>query len=1026
MNGLGRKNYNNNSKEPSILTPETLGVVLILFATLCLVCLITRGAVFSLPGQWVNFFLFGCFGKFAYLVLLWAIIEGVVLIAGKKVGFSVKKKVLLTLSFVILAILSHIISMTGFDGGYGDYLAKSYLMAENGGLTASAGGVIVGIVAFGFSELLTDVGSYVVLGICLIVSVFFLVRDFLYNRDNAEKIRGSFRSSFVKEEQEKQKDVDLDVKVEGVRDYPNLGVDVNASLPTDNAKTGKQRLFINNPNDFAFLSKREIAKDEGAKLKVDVTGNGLGVVSQEKVTEFKVNELTSSDYKSKLDYIKTPPVIDLEKINSKSYSNTYSYNSESAISPDGNTTISDYINKREENAIEPDNIPHLEHDGGRIDADDAKYRAEMFGNRYADIVEVESVAEEEEPIEEFREVDFTQNQVDDSFDILQTESASPFIDQTESSVEIEEEIEENAISEQPKQSEILGSDRVRNILFGKEEDTKEVAEAVKDASNGDGVGFTSRVSADDNLGARRRISFEQPIEQPAQPKEEENPQKPKPPINRKYFRPPLDLLETYRLSVDAPQENHQERMAIIERTLEEFKIKVTPQGYVQGPSITRYEVTMPAGIPISKVLSCADNLQMRLAVREGVRIEAPIPGKDMVGIEVANKSRTTVGLKELLEGMAKNSSNGGLVFAVGKDVVGNVISDDLAKGPHYLIAGATGSGKSICLHVILCSLLMRYSPEELKIVLVDPKQSEFIKYEHLPHLLIDEIISDSKRAITLLQWAYEETTRRNEMFAETGGMVSNIDEYNSQIASDTVPKLPRIVFFIDELADLMESQKREMEEKIRRIAAKSRSAGIHLVLATQRPSVDVITGTIKNNLPSRIALKLMGFNDSQTIINRGGAEKLLGNGDMLYQNSKMSDPERYQGAYIANREIMNIVNYIKENNKAYFDDGVSEYLENNTKEHKEDFSQNDDSGDNGSEENNELFLQALRLAVTTQTISISQLQRRFQIGWARAGSLIDKMESLGYISPNEGSKARRVFLTKEGYEEKYGKSPDAF
>ena len=261
------------------------------------------------------------------------------------------------------------------------------------------------------------------------------------------------------------------------------------------------------------------------------------------------------------------------------------------------------------------------------------------------------------------------------------------------------------------------------------------------------------------------------------------------------------------------------------------------------------------------------------------------------------------------------------------------------------------------------------------------------------------------------------------MFAETAGMVSNIDEYNAQIANETTPKLPRIVFFIDELADRMEAQKKELEEKISRIAAKSRSAGIHLVLATQRPSVDVITGTIKNNLPSRIALKLMGFTDSQTILNKGGAEKLLGNGDMLYQNSKMSDAERYQGAFITNREIMNVVNYIKENNKSYFDDDIVSYLEENSKESQEEpVSGGDESGAN--EKNDELFLQALWLAVSTKTISISQLQRRFQIGYARAGGLVDKMERMKFVSGNEGSKARRVLLDKEGYESRFGPAPD--
>jgi S-DNA-T family DNA segregation ATPase FtsK/SpoIIIE len=434
---------------------------------------------------------------------------------------------------------------------------------------------------------------------------------------------------------------------------------------------------------------------------------------------------------------------------------------------------------------------------------------------------------------------------------------------------------------------------------------------------------------------------------------------------------------------------------------------------------------MPAGISVKNVLKYDDDLKMRLAAKDGVRIEAPIPGKNLVGIEVANSVKVTVGLKEVMEGLAgKNTKPTALMFAIGKDIVGNSISYDLAKGPHYLIAGATGSGKSVALHVMIVSMLMRYSPEELKLVLVDPKSVEFRKYEHIPHLLVDEIITEPKRALTLLQWAYDETNRRNEMFTECGGMISNIDDYNTQIANDKIAKLPRIVFVIDELADLMEACKKDLEEKIRRIAAKSRSAGIHLVLATQRPSVDVITGTIKANLPSRIALKVMNFADSQTILGGAGAEKLLGNGDMLYKDSSMADYERYQGAYISGREVTNIVNYIKEKNTAYFDDGVKEFLESQTNpKQEESFSENGGGEETG--EMNELMLRALWLAVNTQSVSISSLQRRFQIGYARAGGLVDKMEQMGFVSANEGSKARRVLLSKEEFLSRFGPIDEA-
>ena len=520
------------------------------------------------------------------------------------------------------------------------------------------------------------------------------------------------------------------------------------------------------------------------------------------------------------------------------------------------------------------------------------------------------------------------------------------------------------------------------------------------------------------------MGFVAPEPEPESQPEPEKPKKPEPPINREYFRPPFDLLEKYERSVDTPTENHQENMEIIKQTLADFHINAEPQSFVQGPAITRYEITMPAGISVKKVLNYDDDLRMRLASKEGVRIEAPIPGKNLVGIEVANKHPEMVGLREVMELASQEgkAKPGSLMFALGKDIVGKPITDNLAKGPHYLVAGATGSGKSVCLNTMLVSLIMRYSPEELRLFLVDPKGVEFAAYEHLPHLMIDEIITSPQKAIEMLKWAYDEMQRRFQTFRDCEAFVVDIDGYNSQVASDTVPKMPRIVIIIDELADLMQTCKKDLEARICAIAQKARSAGIHLVLATQRPSVDVITGTIKANLPSRIAFKVMNFADSQTILSEAGAEKLLGNGDMLYKNAQMPSVARYQGAFIHTREVNNVVSYIKEHNAAYFDDELQEYLEKAANPQPEPSSISEGPGEGGIE-TNDIFLRALWFAVNSGTISISSMQRRFGIGFSKAGGIMDKMDRMGFVSPNEGSKARRVLLTREEYEEKFGAAP---
>jgi len=320
---------------------------------------------------------------------------------------------------------------------------------------------------------------------------------------------------------------------------------------------------------------------------------------------------------------------------------------------------------------------------------------------------------------------------------------------------------------------------------------------------------------------------------------------------------------------------------------------------------------------------------------------------------------------------------------------------------------------------------MQYSPEELRLILVDPKGNEFIPYQHIPHLMIDEIITQPKKALAALAWAQEEMEKRYKLLAAMGG-VRDIDAYNQKI-DDKTPRMPRIVFVVDELSNLMETCKREMEARILSIAQKARAVGIHMVLATQRPSVDIITGTIKGNLPSRIALKVTSFADSSTILGQGGAEKLLGHGDMLYKNSSMGETERYQGAWITDDEIYAVVDYIKDRNKAYFDDEMSEFLEREMHAGEEPAptasSQGGESG--GKDEVDTFFLQALAHGIANNGISISMIQRRFQVGYPKAGGVVDKMERMGLVSGNEGTKMRRMLITREQFTERFGISPDA-
>ena len=439
---------------------------------------------------------------------------------------------------------------------------------------------------------------------------------------------------------------------------------------------------------------------------------------------------------------------------------------------------------------------------------------------------------------------------------------------------------------------------------------------------------------------------------------------------------------------------------------------------MHGPTVTRYELSLPAGVSVKKVPNHADDIAMRLESENGVRIEAPIPGKNLVGIEVPNKVKTMVGLRDILESESfRKNKSGALTFALGKNLVGEAYTDNLAKGPHYLVAGATGMGKSVCLNSMIISLIMKYSPEELRLILIDPKQVEFTIYNHLPHLMIDEIITNAQKAIATLQWAVDEMENRYSTFRENE--VRDIDEYNETIASETVAKIPKLVIIVDEVADLMQYNKRDLEAKIMSLSAKARAAGIHLVLATQRPSVDVITGVIKANLPSRIAFRVSNSMDSITILSEGGAEKLLGNGDMLYKNAQMPKCERIQGSFISMPEVKSVVTYIKEHNEAYFNDAAASAIEKAISPQAEETEADD--GDNERDlSEDKLFVDALRHVINSGSASISMLQRRFSVGYSKAGALVDKMDRLGYISPFDGSRARQVLITKDEFEEKYG------
>ena len=466
-----------------------------------------------------------------------------------------------------------------------------------------------------------------------------------------------------------------------------------------------------------------------------------------------------------------------------------------------------------------------------------------------------------------------------------------------------------------------------------------------------------------------------------------------------YTYPDTALLDRIPSKGNFSKDEVLEKGKIIENTMKNFGIDSKVVAINRGPVITSYELKPAPGIKLSRIVGLSDNIAMALASSD-LRIEAPIPGKTVVGIEVPNKDKDSVALKELIESQEFKNSKSDIPLTLGKDVEGNILISGMEDMPHLLIAGATGSGKSVCINSIITSVIYKSSPKDVKLMLIDPKVVELSVYNGIPHLLID-VVTNPKKAAFALNWAVDEMEKRYEAFAENH--VRDLKGYNKKMMAEGKEdeKLPKILIIVDELADLMMVASKEIEEYIARLAQKARAAGMHLILATQRPSVDVITGTIKANVPSRIAFAVASSVDSRTILDMGGAEKLLGKGDMLFYPSKYPKPKRIQGAFISDEEVERLVDFVKSNNE------IKNKVESKIEQAIEDKKVNIDN------EKDPLFKEAVELVVNDEQASISYIQRKLKVGYSRAGRIVDQMEEMGIIGPHEGSKPRKLLKTKE-------------
>ena len=485
--------------------------------------------------------------------------------------------------------------------------------------------------------------------------------------------------------------------------------------------------------------------------------------------------------------------------------------------------------------------------------------------------------------------------------------------------------------------------------------------------------------------------------------------------NREYVFPPVSLLKSLKGKAGVNNEVSVRETAMkLKSTLESFGVNVTVTGYSCGPSVTRYELQPEQGVKVNKIVGLADDIKLNLAAAD-IRIEAPIPGKAAIGIEVPNKESAPVYFRELLESDNFKNFNSNIAFAVGKDISGQVVVTDIAKMPHLLVAGATGSGKSVCINTLIMSIIYKAKPEDVKMIMIDPKQVELSIYNGIPHMLIP-VVTDPKKAAGALNWAVMEMTNRYQLFAQYN--VRNLQGYNEKVKAVTgaeegneeMKKLPQIILIVDELADLMMVAHHEVEDAIVRLSQLARAAGIHLVIATQRPSVDVITGLIKANVPSRIAMTVSSGVDSRTILDMNGAEKLLGKGDMLFYPTGYPKPVRVQGAFLSDEEIANVVDFLKsKNGETAYDDKISQEIAST--------GAGGAVGSSGAEPDvDEYFVDAGKFIIGKDKASIGMLQRVYKIGFNRAARIMDQLSDAGVVGPEEGTKPRKVLMTLEEFE----------
>lgn len=982
---LSKKNKKNSNKN----IKKIFGWSLLAISTFVFLFSVTK----LLP--FLQYFFLGCFGVFVYPLCLLGFILSLALLNNKKYVMPKKYAIFLSLSLLVFLSIIQLIILGSPKGlSYGEFVGLNYTKQ------ITAGGIIFGFIPSTMAYLMGLPATYIILSIGLLTFIAFFIEAVLSLRKTSQQ----------------QEPIKLNIKEE----ERELSENPRTIFPIRKEKESQEQKQV-----FNVMFDGNIEQEEKRELTAREKLGLVGGMYKPPVPDppIHVNLPPEEEAKGKIpnnmsirEYLLTPPTVDMEKFRqqaSRPLRQMPVYNNTTASSTSVNVSeINNNINSlKNQDNIQPatkdinininyDNYNQFDR-GGNL----PEVKPEELTNEAEDIIRSVVMQEKME---------------------MEEEIASSIAPMIEPVIQPQSEIQEEEISDK----EFINFDDLDEISddITVEEKEESAPEISRDNFNRDisrDRGFSRDLSRDrgfyrENLQSKEENKIEQRRENPMDEMErrkrfvslDEETKKPEKIVPYKYNRPSLDLLTTVSddpatFNADMPLK----RIAL-ENALENFGIPAKVQNVVVGPTVTRYEIEMPEGISVKKILSLDADIAYALSANGQIRIEAPIPGRSMVGIEVPNTKVAKVSIKDVLQSKEFTLSPSPLTFALGKDITGNVKVCNLQKMPHLLVAGTTGSGKSVCLNTIITSLLYKSSPDEVKFIMIDPKQVELSMYEGLPHMIVPRVLTEPEKAVNALSWAVDEMERRFRLISEQ--RVRNIGEYNQteNVLQNKARKMPYIVIIFDEFADFMAIAKNEIEDKIRRLAGKARAAGIHLILATQRPSTDVVTGTLKANLPARIAFKVAGRVDSEVIMGAPGAEKLLGYGDMLYKPAD-SAPARLQGCLIETQETKDIVSYITANNEEIFDEEAFNAIMNPNKPNGNGGNENKDGVD-------PLLPQALKICIDNGVASTTMVQRKLSIGYPRAARIVDQMEERGYIASADGAKQRAVYISIEEYYSIFG------